>query len=164
MLSISTSHDKSADALSTIHRKEDQAISTSLEDKLNALSIRDQSFPFRPEYVSGPTIRLRTNYFEITSNPQAQLFRYIISIGNLNDKQKRKKPQIIKLLLEDPFFSTARPSPATDFEKCIVTTTKLQLVDFKEFNVRYRVRYPSLIPILHHLAELRSSHILTLGF
>ena len=144
------SHDKLAVASSAVHQKENEAISCSLESKLNALSIRNQKYPLRSEYVSGPTICLRTNYFEIQSNPKAQLFRYDISIGNLNDKQKRKKPRIIKILLEDPFFSTVRPSPATDFSGSIVTTTKLQLQrtpvdqESKEFNVRYRVRSSAL--------------------
>lgn len=153
MISVAFSNNERAIASADIHQKEDEAMYNSIENKMAALSIRKQNYPPRPEYVSGPTIRLRTNYFQIRFNPKAQLFRYLVSVGNLSDKQKRKMPRIIKLLLEDPFFSTVRPSPATDFSGSIVTTTELQLerklVDektqefkyFRIFNVHYRVRF-----------------------
>ena len=137
-----------------IHRLEDKIVSTTLEAKLKALSFRNQNFPPRPRYVSGPTIKLRTNYFNVQLNSDAEIFRYAISISNLDDKQIGKRRRLIELLLEDPLFGAAQSSSplATDFAGLLVTTTKLifaeRTSESKEFRIRYKVRLLAFVSSL----------------
>ena len=132
-------------ASAEIQQKEDAAIAISLEDRLKALRFRGQNFPSRPEYVPGASVKLRTNYFEVATNPMAQIHRYVVSVGNLQSNQKRKKPRIIELLLQHPILQ-ATPTIATDFAGLIVTSQRLNLErtrdgkDVQRFDVAYQVR------------------------
>ncbi|KAL8793144.1 MAG: hypothetical protein Q9195_004256 [Heterodermia aff. obscurata] len=114
---------------------------------LKTLSVRNQNLPRRPKYGSGPSIKLRTNFFNVQLNSNTEIFRYVVSIGNLNDKQKGKRRRLIELLLEDPSFRAAQSSSplATDFAGLLVTTARLRLAErtsegrqFKEFRIRYK--------------------------
>ena len=142
---FASSADEPAVASHDVHRKEDAVISASLETKLQTLSIRNQKFLYRPEYVSGTPIKLRTNYFEVQVNPKAQIFRYTVAIANFNTAQKRMKRHIIELLLEHPVLRAAKPVLATDFNGLIVTGKELNLertrgeAQMQDFDVQYRV-------------------------
>lgn len=139
-----------------VHQKEDTVVSATLETRLEALSLRKQRYPCRSEYVSGNAINLRTNYFEVQTNPNAQLFRYTVSIANLDSKQNRKKRHIIELLLDHPLLRAALPVLATDFVGLIVTAEKLTLErtrgdkDIQEFDIQYKVRLWRLTLCSYH--------------
>ena len=146
--SISCSSENEPAVTSTeVQQRENAILSVPLEAKLEALSIRNQKFPSRPEYVSGPSIKLRTNHFQILTNPKAVLYRYTVAVEGLESRQTRKKKRIIELLLENSVLLAAKPVLATDFAGLIVTGRKLNLESVpgeKEsqiFDVQYRVRY-----------------------
>ena len=144
-LSVLLSSDEPAVISSGVQQKEDAVVSASLQNRLQALSLRGQQFPCRPEFVSGAPVKLRTNYFEVQTNPKAEIFRYIVAVTDLQDNQKRKKGRIIELLLEDPVLKAARPAIATDFAGLIVTAQRLKLErtpdgkDRQSFDVLYKV-------------------------
>ena len=110
------------------------------------MSLCNQGFPSRPEYVAGAPIKLRTNYFNVETKPNAKIFRYLVTVANLDTKQNRKKRHLIELLLDNPVFLAARPALATDYNGLIVTARKLNLErtrdakDFQKFEVLYKVR------------------------
>lgn len=144
-----------------IQQKEDAAISIPLEARLEALDLRKQNFPPRPDYVKGAVVKIRTNYFEVRVNPNAHIFRYTVTVSNLPSNQYRKKKRIIELLLESPVLVRARPAIATDFAGLIVTAQKLQLErtrdgkDLQRFNVLYKVS--PIFPFALVAAYLRRS-------
>lgn len=81
-------------------------------------------------------------------NPAASIYRYNIKISNLEDKYKRKRPRIIELLLEAPFFRAAVSANigiATDLSGLMVTSKALVFNPEKEndtsrvFDVLYKV-------------------------
>ena len=96
--------------------------------------------------MAGAPVKLRTNYFTVETKPNAEIFRYVVTVANLDTKQNRKKRHIIELLLDNPVFLAARPALATDFNGLIVTARKLNLErtrdakDFQDFEILYKVR------------------------
>ena len=116
-----------------------------LEIKLENLELKKQRFPARPEYVSGPVIKLRANYLEIRTNPAAKVYRYLVSVTDLPTNQNRKKRHIIQLLIDDYKLSATAGMLATDFSGLIVTRQKLGLaqqrgdMEREEFLVTYKV-------------------------
>ena len=136
-------------ASAAVQQREDAAIAIPLEDRVKGLDFRGQKFSSRPEFVSGAPVKLRTNYFEVVTNPKAEICRYIVSVSNLQSNQKRKKPRIIELLLQHPVLQSV-PTIATDFAGLIVTSQRLNLKstrddkEIQRFDVPYKVRIPCL--------------------
>ncbi|KAL8858190.1 MAG: hypothetical protein Q9178_005367 [Gyalolechia marmorata] len=112
--------------------KENALIRPREEISLSGLSLDDYTLPSRPSYgKQGRPIVLRTNYFKMTANPKAVIYRYNITIspqiknpsGGVN---RRKTRRLVELLIaNNPPLQSA--GVATDYGTMFITAAKLQL-------------------------------------
>ncbi|KAI1269183.1 RNA interference and gene silencing protein [Xylariaceae sp. FL1019] len=99
--------------------------------------------PQRPGYgVNGREVLLWTNYFNLTSQQDLELYRYIFEIRD--DKKNipvgKKAKRVVSLFLEE-HFSSERHAIATDFKSTIISRNKLKLQDKDKFDIPYRSEY-----------------------
>ena len=93
--------------------------------RLQLESQLESQLPIRPGYgTRGRLVTLWTNYFQLTPSPKMVLYRYDIAISpEIN--QKRKRTQLIKLLLDLAEFKELRNDTVTDFAQLIVSCKPL---------------------------------------
>lgn len=118
-----------------VEEKENTLLRRGEEFSLSGLSIDDVPLPGRPSYgTQGRPIVLRTNYFNMLSQPGAKIFRYQLDISpKLVDErtgrvQRRKIRRLIQLVIQNtpPLQGSGI---ATDYAKLVFSAKQLSLED-----------------------------------
>ena len=88
---------------------------------MNRLQLESQ-LPVRPSFgTQGRTATLWTNYFQVIPDPKLVLYRYHVDISP-DVTQKRKRQQLVTLLLELPVYQELQDYMVTDFASTLVAS------------------------------------------